>query len=149
MKVVGYWHETIKNYRYDKDVSASRMLVPTRPRVGKWQKNIFWCGMLPNIILNKGFIMAWILIYKWFKTIVYHLIYRHQYSGIPINNHVFENNNARECYPYKIIQRIMLILPWINYKSWAPRCQTKQLNRTSTALHHFRPQSKQESEPWI
>ena len=36
MKVVEYWHGTIKNYRYDGDVSASPSLIPTRPRVGKW-----------------------------------------------------------------------------------------------------------------
>ena len=35
MKVVEYWHGTIKNYRYDKDVSASPSLIPARPRVGK------------------------------------------------------------------------------------------------------------------
>ena len=35
MKVVEYWHETIKNYRYDGDVSASPSLIPARPRVGK------------------------------------------------------------------------------------------------------------------
>ena len=35
VKVVKYWHETIKNYRYDGDVSASPSLIPARPRVGK------------------------------------------------------------------------------------------------------------------
>ena len=35
MKVVEYWHGTIKNYRYDGDVSASPGLIPARPRVGK------------------------------------------------------------------------------------------------------------------
>ena len=35
MKVVGYWQGTIKNYRYDGDVSASPSLIPARPRVGK------------------------------------------------------------------------------------------------------------------
>ena len=35
MKVVEYWHGTIKNYRYDGDVSASPSLIPARPRVGK------------------------------------------------------------------------------------------------------------------
>ena len=35
MKVEEYWHETIKNYRYDGDVLASPSLIPTRPRVGK------------------------------------------------------------------------------------------------------------------
>ena len=35
MKVVEYWHETIKNYRYDGDISASLSLIPARPRVGK------------------------------------------------------------------------------------------------------------------
>ena len=33
MKVVEYWHETIKNYRYDG--SASPSLIPARPQVGK------------------------------------------------------------------------------------------------------------------
>ena len=36
MKVVEYWHGTIKNYRYDGDVSASPSLIPACPRVGKW-----------------------------------------------------------------------------------------------------------------
>ena len=36
MKVVEYWHGTIKNYRYDGDVSASPSLIPARPWVGKW-----------------------------------------------------------------------------------------------------------------
>ena len=36
VKVVEYWHGTIKNYRYDGDVSASPSLIPARPRVGKW-----------------------------------------------------------------------------------------------------------------
>ena len=35
MKVVEYWHGTIKNYRYDGDVSASPSLISARPRVGK------------------------------------------------------------------------------------------------------------------
>ena len=35
VKVVEYWHGTIKNYRYDGDVSASPSLIPARPRVGK------------------------------------------------------------------------------------------------------------------
>ena len=35
VEVVKYWHETIKNYRYDGDVSASPSLIPARPRVGK------------------------------------------------------------------------------------------------------------------
>ena len=35
MKVVEYWHGTIKNYRYDGDVSASPSLIHARPRVGK------------------------------------------------------------------------------------------------------------------
>jgi hypothetical protein len=35
MKVVEYWHGTIKNYRYDGDVSAFPSLIPARPRVGK------------------------------------------------------------------------------------------------------------------
>ena len=35
MKVVEYWHGTIKNHRYDEDVSASPSLIPARPRVGK------------------------------------------------------------------------------------------------------------------
>ena len=35
VKVVEYWHGTIKNYRYDGDVSASPSLIPTRPRVDK------------------------------------------------------------------------------------------------------------------
>ena len=35
VKVVEYWHGTIKNYRYDRDVSASPSLIPARPRVGK------------------------------------------------------------------------------------------------------------------
>ena len=35
-KVVEYWHGTIKNYRYDGDVSASPSLIPARPWVGKW-----------------------------------------------------------------------------------------------------------------
>ena len=35
MKVEEYWHGTIKNYRYDGDVSASPSLIPARPRVGK------------------------------------------------------------------------------------------------------------------
>ena len=34
IKVVEYWHGTIKNYRYDGDVSASPSLIPARPRVG-------------------------------------------------------------------------------------------------------------------
>ena len=29
-------HGTIKNYRYDGDVSVSPSLIPARPRVGKW-----------------------------------------------------------------------------------------------------------------
>ena len=36
MKVVEYWHETIKNYIYNGDVSTSPSLVNARPRVGKW-----------------------------------------------------------------------------------------------------------------
>ena len=35
MKVVEYWHGTIKNYRYDGDVSTSPSLIPARPQVGK------------------------------------------------------------------------------------------------------------------
>ena len=35
MKVQEYWHGTIKNYRYDGDVSACPSLIPARPRVGK------------------------------------------------------------------------------------------------------------------
>ena len=35
VEIVGYWHETMKNYRYDGDVSASPSLIPARPRVGK------------------------------------------------------------------------------------------------------------------
>ena len=35
MKVVEYWHGTIKNYRYDGDVSAPPSLIPTRSQVGK------------------------------------------------------------------------------------------------------------------
>ena len=35
VKVVEYWHGTIKNYRYDGDVSASPSLIPALPRVGK------------------------------------------------------------------------------------------------------------------
>ena len=35
MKVEVYWHGTIKNYRYDGDVSESPSLIPARPRVGK------------------------------------------------------------------------------------------------------------------
>ena len=35
VKVVEYWHGTIKNYRYDGDISASPSLIPARPRVGK------------------------------------------------------------------------------------------------------------------
>ena len=35
MKVVEYWHETIKNYKYDGDVSSSPSLIPAHPRVGK------------------------------------------------------------------------------------------------------------------
>ena len=34
-KVEEYWHGTIKNYSYDRDVSASPTLIPARPRVGK------------------------------------------------------------------------------------------------------------------
>ena len=30
MEVVEYWHGTIKNYRYDGDVSASPSLIPAR-----------------------------------------------------------------------------------------------------------------------
>ena len=70
MKVVEYWHGTIKNYRYDGDVSASPSLIPARPRVGKWKKN--WCGMLPSIILNViFFIVAWMFRSKWFKIKVH------------------------------------------------------------------------------
>ena len=35
IKVGEYWHGTIKNYRYDGDVSASPSLISARPRVGK------------------------------------------------------------------------------------------------------------------
>ena len=35
MKLEEYWHGTIKNYRYDGDVSASPSLIPARPRVAK------------------------------------------------------------------------------------------------------------------
>ena len=35
VKVVEYWHGTIKNYRYYGDVSASPSLIPARPLVGK------------------------------------------------------------------------------------------------------------------
>ena len=35
MKVVEYWHGTIKNYRYNGDVSASPSLIIARPQVGK------------------------------------------------------------------------------------------------------------------
>ena len=35
MKVEEYWHGTIKNNRYDGDVSASPSLIPARSRVGK------------------------------------------------------------------------------------------------------------------
>ena len=35
VKVVEYWHGTIKNYRYDRDISASPSLLATHPRVGK------------------------------------------------------------------------------------------------------------------
>ena len=35
MKVVEYWNETIKNYRYDGDVLASPSLIHARPRAGK------------------------------------------------------------------------------------------------------------------
>ena len=35
MKVVEYWHGTIKNYRHDGDVSAFPRLIPARPRIGK------------------------------------------------------------------------------------------------------------------
>ena len=35
VRVVEYWHGTIKNYRYDGDVSASPSLIPARPQVGK------------------------------------------------------------------------------------------------------------------
>ena len=31
MKVVEYWHGTIKNYRYDGDVSASPSLITAHP----------------------------------------------------------------------------------------------------------------------
>ena len=34
MKVIEYWHGTIKNYRYDGDVSASASLIHARPREG-------------------------------------------------------------------------------------------------------------------
>ena len=47
MKVEEYWHGTIKNYRYDGDVSASPSLIPARPRV-----------MLPSIILNVIFFIV-------------------------------------------------------------------------------------------
>jgi hypothetical protein len=30
MKIVGYWHETIKNYRYDGDVSGTLVVLKTR-----------------------------------------------------------------------------------------------------------------------
>ena len=35
MKVVEYWHGTIKNCIYDGDVLSSPSLIPARPRVGK------------------------------------------------------------------------------------------------------------------
>lgn len=38
LRMVIYWHEYFINYRYVGDVSASQSLIPTRPRVGKWQK---------------------------------------------------------------------------------------------------------------
>ena len=41
MKVVEYWHRKIKNYRYDRDISASPSLIPARPRVGNDKKIIF------------------------------------------------------------------------------------------------------------
>ena len=51
MKVVEYWHGTIKNYRYGGDVSASPSLIPARPREVNDKKDKFWCGMLPNIFI--------------------------------------------------------------------------------------------------
>jgi len=35
MKVVEYWHGTIKNYRYGGDMSATPSLIHARPRLGK------------------------------------------------------------------------------------------------------------------
>ena len=52
-------HGTIKSYRYVGDVSASPSLIPARPWVGKWQKQNFWCGMLPNMSYHISFFVAW------------------------------------------------------------------------------------------
>ena len=58
--------DTLETYQ------ASPSLIPARPRVGKWEKENFWCGMLPSIIYNViFFVVAWMFRSKWFKINVH------------------------------------------------------------------------------
>ena len=47
--------------------------------------------------------VAWTFGLEWFKAIVYKLTWRHQYSSISTSNHVFQNINTKESYPYPIM----------------------------------------------
>ena len=91
--------DTLETYQ------ASPSLIPAHPRVGKWEKRNFWCGMLPSIILNViFFIVAWMFRSKWFKIKVHIDIRNSNTSSIPIKVIMSSQNNmAKESYPYKII----------------------------------------------
>ena len=80
--------DTLETYQ------ASPSLIPARPRVGKWWKQNFWCGMLPSIILNVFFfIVAWMFRSKQLKIKVHIDIRNSNTSSILIKAIMSSQNN--------------------------------------------------------
>ena len=128
---------------------ASPSLIPAHPRVGKWKKQNFWCGMLLGIIFNVIlFIGARIFRSERFKTKVKYWHKNNNTSSILTKQScLLKITWPKKAIPTKSYSLAMLYLHHTKYLNHAqPRWQAKQLFHTFDVLNLF--QSSRNTWAW-
>ena len=128
---------------------APPSLIPARPRVGKWWKQNFWCGVLLGIISMQIFlIVVWIFRLQRFKTKVYIDIENNNTSSILTKQLcLLKITWPKKVIPTKSYSLAILHLHHTNYLNYAqPRWQAKQLFHTLTFSKLF--QSSRNTWAW-
>ena len=128
---------------------ASPSLIPARPRVGKWWKQNFWCGMLLSIFINVIlFIVAWMFRSKRFKTKVQYWHKNSNTSSILTKQLcLLKITWLKKVIPTKSYSLAMPYLHHTKYLNHAqPQWQAKQLFHTFDVLKLF--QSSRNTWAW-
>ena len=126
--------DTLETYQ------ASPSLIPAHPQVGKWVKQNFWCGILPNIVIHVIlFIVAWMFRSIRFKTKVYYWHKNSNTSSILIKQScLLKILWLKKVIPTKSYSLAMLHLHHTKYLNHAqPWWQAKQLFHTFDVLKLF------------